>query len=60
MIFGQFCRKTADETTMPVVIKIVLSDLNGGGDDQGNSKAGVLVTNPSHYHHSNNELIYVR
>ena len=34
MIFGQFCRKTADETTMPVVIKIVLSDLNDGGDDR--------------------------
>ena len=33
MIFGHFCRKTADETKMPAVIKIVLSDLDDGGDD---------------------------
>ena len=34
MIFGHFCRKTADETKMTAVIKIVLSDLNDGGDDR--------------------------
>ena len=50
MIFGHVCRKAADETKMPTIIKIVLSDLNDGGDDRtyefqakGLPKAGVTV-----------------